>query len=81
MITEEKLAELKEEPLLVHMQDAWEIVDTLSALWRVYRAAEKAQSALDNLMGDSDLPDDESDEFKACQELSIALAALREEEK
>ena len=40
MITEEKLAELKEEPLLVHMQDASEIVDTLSALWRVARAAE-----------------------------------------
>jgi hypothetical protein len=36
-------------------------------------AGEQALSALDRLMGDSDLPDDDSPEMQACQALSTAL--------
>lgn len=36
-------------------------------------AAEKAFQALDVLMGDSDLPEDDSPEFEACQALANAI--------
>jgi len=40
---------------------------------KIEAAARQAQSALDGLMGDSDLPNDESQEMKAMQALSAVL--------
>lgn len=37
-------------------------------------AARLARTALDNLMGDTDLPDDDTDEMKAMQALNAVLA-------
>ena len=79
MITEEKLAELREELRLSRNQtmmlcprsfDVDEALDTLSALWRVARAAEKA---LNNDLQQCS-PSCESDFVPLLE----ALAALRE---
>ena len=40
---------------------------------KLLAAAKLGASALDTLMGDSDLDDDESPEFKACQALNKAV--------
>jgi hypothetical protein len=43
---------------------------------RLVRAGKDAASALDSLMGDSDLDDDDSPEFKACQKLNRVIDAV-----
>ena len=40
---------------------------------KLLAAAKLGASALDTLMGDSDLDDDDSPEFKACQALNNAI--------
>lgn len=40
---------------------------------KLLAAAKLGASALDTLMGDSDLDDDDSPEFKACQALNKAI--------
>lgn len=42
-------------------------------------AMEAARSAIDQLMGDSDLPEDDSPEMDAMQKLDASLAALKRE--
>lgn len=42
-------------------------------------AAEACRSAIDHLMGDSDLPEDDSPEMKAMQMASAAIAKAREQ--
>lgn len=73
MITEEKLAELRKELGLSRNQtmmlcprsfDVDEALDTLSALWRVYRAAEEAAPFIGIV--------------EAKRQLTNSLAALRE---
>lgn len=46
----------------------------LAAAPELLAAARLARHALDGLMGDTDLPDDDSDEMKAMQALSAAIA-------
>ncbi len=50
---------------------------------KLLKAAKAGASALDALMGDSDLDDDDSPEFKACQALNRAIdfAELEAREK
>ena len=43
-------------------------------------AAQMAHSALDQLMGDSDLPEDDSPEMLACQKLAAAIARAKEDD-
>jgi len=43
----------------------------------LFAASQLAFTALDKLMGDSDLPNDNSDEMKACQALSAAMAKAK----
>ena len=43
---------------------------------KLVKACKDAASALDTLMGDSDLDDDQSPEFKACQKLNRVLDAV-----
>jgi hypothetical protein len=40
---------------------------------KLLKAAKLGASALDDMMGDSDLDDDDSPEFKACQALNRAI--------
>lgn len=42
---------------------------------QLHQAAALAREALDHLMGDSDLPEDDSKEMKAMQALSAALGS------
>jgi len=64
-------------------RDAWNVAHHRrdnSNLARAYiamrEAAALARTALDGLMGDTDLPDDDSDEMKAMQALSAVLVDL-----
>ncbi|MFM9943419.1 MAG: hypothetical protein ACKVP7_28475 [Hyphomicrobiaceae bacterium] len=43
---------------------------------KLVKAGKAAASALDTLMGDSDLDDDQSPEFKACQRMNKVLDAV-----
>ncbi len=43
---------------------------------KLIKAGKAAASALDTLMGDSDLDDDQSPEFKACQRMNRVLDAV-----
>lgn len=44
-------------------------------------AAKAARSAIDRLMGDSDLPDDNSDEMKAMELLDAAISEAEPDEQ
>lgn len=64
-------------------RDAWNVAHHRkdeSNLARAYiemrEAADKARRALDALMGDSDLPNDDSPEMEAMQALSAVLVEL-----
>src|SRR5687767_8303271 len=50
-----------------------EIGDMRKKMRKLLAAAKLGASALDTMMGDSDLEDDDSPEFKACQALNRAI--------
>lgn len=53
------------------------IITAVNAHAALLEACEAAHSALDRLMGDSDLPDDDSPEMQACLALRAAIALAR----